>query len=294
MPRISFRDRFFTPPVARALLSPWSILLFGAATAAAIVAGLPILVAVVIGAAAYGLKILFAVPKNKRGSRIDPFVLSEPWRGHIQSAQASKLRFDRTVVTTPRGPIKNRLRDLAKRLEDGIDEAWRIATRGDDVDSAISQLNTKNARRELGQLQKRSAVSSDPDDAVQIASTIASLEAQISSGERLERVSASARNQLRLLEARFDELVARAVEVSIGAADGGVLGNDVDNLVTELHGLRLAMDETNRADSGVLLPATPPDPAPGHAPASQPPSPTSFPAPHDGPPEQKPQTWPPR
>jgi len=53
---------------------------------------------------------------------------------------------------------------------------------------------------------------------------------------------------LRLLDARFDELVARGVEVSIGTGDTDVLGNDVDGLVTELESLRIALEETNAAD----------------------------------------------
>lgn len=282
MPSLSFRDRFFTPPVARALLSPWSILLLGAVTAIGIVASVPIVLAAVAGVAAYGVKVLTAVPKNKRGSRIDAFVLSEPWRGYVQSAQAAKLRFDRTVVATRNGPIKDRLRELSKRLEDGIEESWRIASRGDDIDSAIAQVDTKNARRELAQLQQMGSPSAE------LASTIKSLEAQVSSGERMERVSSSARDQLRLLDARFDELVARAVEVSIGTADGGVLGNDVDDLVTELEGLRLAMDDTGRAEMGEL-PRPTPSPDPGLAQ-----TPPPLPSPAASPPEQKPQTWPPQ
>lgn len=250
MSKLSFRDRFFTPPVARAVLSPWSILLLGAATAGGIVAGLPIVVAGVVGVAAYGAKVLISVPKNKTGSRIDPFVLSEPWRGYVQGAQSAKLRFDRTVAGTRDGPIKDRLGELSKRLQDGIEESWRIASRGDDIDAATAQLNTRQAQAELDQLR------SQPTDRPDLASTIKSLEAQISSGLRMENVSATARDRLRLLDARFDELVARAVEVSVGAADGGVLGNDVDDLVTELEGLRLAMDDTRRAESGDLQPPT--------------------------------------
>ena len=52
---------------------------------------------------------------------------------------------------------------------------------------------------------------------------------------------------MRLLDARFDELVARAVEVSVGAGDTDVLGDDVDGLVTELEALRVAIDEAGRA-----------------------------------------------
>ena len=62
--------------------------------------------------------------------------------------------------------------------------------------------------------------------------------AQISSAQRMQQVSTSTRNRLRLLNARFDELVAKAVEVSVGSGDSGVLGDDVNGLVSELESLR--------------------------------------------------------
>ena len=270
MTRLSFRDRFFTPPVARAFWAPLSLILLGAATAVGIVVGLPIVAAAAIGVGVYGAKVGLAIPRNSKGTRIDPFVLNEPWRGYVQSAQSAKLRFDRTVNGTRSGPIRNRLNEISSRLEEGIEESWRIASRGNDIDGAISNLDTAQAEAELDQLRRQQQSGSSPD----IESTIKSLEAQVSSGQRMQQVSTSTRNRLRLLDARFDELVARAVEVSIGSGDSGVLGNDVNDLVNELEGLRLAIDDTHRAESGDLtqpgleLPEPLPDPEPGTQSAS--------------------------
>ncbi len=253
MARQSFRNRFFTPPVARAIMSHWSILIFGVVSAATIVIGAPVAAAFAVGAAAYGGRVLAAVPRGpKREDRIDPFVLSEPWRSYVQGAQSAKLRFDRTVAATRSGPIRDRLSELSSRLDDGIRESWRIASRGDDIDAAIAELNTTQALTELAQL--RGQAHQQTAASVDMQSTITSLEAQIDSAERMQQVSSSTRDRLRLLDARFDELVARAVEVSVGSADSGVLGNDVDDLVTELEGLRLAMDDTRRADAGDTVP----------------------------------------
>lgn len=254
MARQSFRNRFFTPPVARAIMSHWSILIFGVVSAAAIVVGAPVAAALAVGAAAYGGRVLVAVPHGgKREDRIDPFVLSEPWRSYVQSAQSAKLRFDRTVASTRSGPIRDRLSQLSARLDDGIRESWRIASRGDDIDAALAELSTAQAQTELAQLrvQLRDQNVATPD----MQSTISSLEAQISSAQRMQAVSTSTRDRLRLLDARFDELVARAVEVSVGSGDSGMLGDDVDDLVTELEGLRLAMDDTRRAETGDTTPA---------------------------------------
>ena len=65
------------------------------------------------------------------------------------------------------------------------------------------------------------------------------------------------RDRLRLLDARFDELIARAVEVSVGSGDSDVLGHDVDQLVSELESLRVAMEETDKL-SGLQAETWPP------------------------------------
>ncbi|MBA3605267.1 MAG: hypothetical protein H0W46_04705, partial [Acidimicrobiia bacterium] len=54
MGRASLRDRFFTPRVAKAIMSPLGIVLFGAGAAASILAGLPLAVAAGVGALAWG------------------------------------------------------------------------------------------------------------------------------------------------------------------------------------------------------------------------------------------------
>jgi hypothetical protein len=295
MARIRFRDRFFTPPVGRALSSPWSILLLGGVTAGAIVAGIAAPIAGVLGAAAYGARVLFAMPRKERGERIDPFVLREPWRGYVKGAQSSKLRFDRTVESTRPGPLHDRLSELSSRLDDGIQESWRIACRGDDIDRALSQLDTREAEVELAQLKAQAA---DPASSGDLAETIESLEAQLNSAERMRKVSTSTRNRLRLLDARFDELVARAVEVSIGSGDSGVLGNDVDDLVTELESLRLAIDDTAKAEDGAAAPSSSalgqeaPNPPELEQPSSLPPV-VEQTRPTEQIPEQRPSTRPP-
>lgn len=275
---MSFRDRFFTPTVFRALWSPINLGLLAIVSVVGGVAGLPIVAAIGIGLIAYAAKVALAVPRKDRVRRIDPFVLSEPWRRHVQSALSAKGRFDRTVRATRGGPIKERLIELSAKLDSAVNEAWRIATKGDEIDAALSQLDTKRAMGELQRLRSIPAGSADQ------AAAVRSLEATVASGERMQQVSTSTRGQLELLDTRLDELVARAAEVSVGAGDGAVLGSDVDDLVTSLEGLRLALDETN-----------------GSAPAPS----VQFDAPAEKPVEQpveqsgeapieKPQTWPPQ
>ncbi len=257
MARRSFRDRFLTPPVARAMMSPGGIVLFGVGAAGAILAGAPLVAAAGVGALAWGGRVLAAVPRDPKSDRVEPFSLSDPWRSYVVGAQGAKVRFDAVVRDMDRGPLRDRLGGLATRLDQGIDESWRIAKRGDDITGALARLDTVRTHTELAQL--RVGLGDQPPSAA-MAKTIQSLEAQLASADRLQATADEARDRLRLLDARFDELVARAVEVSVGSGDSDVLGNDVDGLVTELEALRMALEDTARAETAGLAPGTLPDP----------------------------------
>lgn len=247
MARRSFRDRFYTPKVANAMMSPGGILLAGAGAAAAILAGAPLALAAGVGALAWGGRVLASVPSNP--SRRAPHQLSEPWRGYADQAQAAKKRFDQVVASVPAGPLRERLQQLSSRLDDGVDESWRIAKRGHEIVAAIGHIDTAAAHEELAALHRQGLdAPSGPK-----AATVKSLEAQLASAERLTALAQRSRDRLRLLDARFDELLARTVEVSVGSGDSEILGADVDQLVTELESLRVAMEETDRA-SGLPSP----------------------------------------
>ena len=74
MASLSFRDRFFSPPVARAVTSPSGILAFGAGAAAGVmavgVAPVAIPVAAAGGLLAYGIRVALAIPRKGTGARI--------------------------------------------------------------------------------------------------------------------------------------------------------------------------------------------------------------------------------
>ena len=61
-------------------------------------------------------------------------------------------------------------------------------------------------------------------------------------------VAQDAQDRLRLLDARLDEAVARAVELAIQAEDVGELGGlggDVEELVSEMESLRVGLEEVS-------------------------------------------------
>jgi type IV secretory pathway TrbD component len=242
--RRSFRDRFLTPPVARAITSPSGILLAGAGASAAILVGLPIAAIVGVGAAAWAARVAVAIPKDASDAQhIDPFALQDPWRSFVRSAQQCRRKFDEAVRGAQHGPLRDRLTEIAGRLDDAVEECWRVARQGQALADARSQLDTRDAQRELASLDQTSPTQTKTAEALQ---------AQIASAQRLETTVNDARDRLRLLDARMDEAVARAIELSVegGDADLRGLGSDVDGLVGDMEALRQGLEEADRASPG--------------------------------------------
>lgn len=234
----SFRDRFFTPRTAGAILS-WRILVGLGVGAAMAVAGLPIGVAVGIGAAVYAGAVLVAMPERPARASIDPFALSEPWRQFVQGAQRSRRQLRDTVARVKPGPLHDRLQDIATRLDGGIEESWAIARRGDEIDDIVRGLDPTRLRSRLRTLQQQA----DTTATEPTAAAIESVERQLATAERLKALSVSTADRLRVMQARFDELVARAAEIAAGAGDATDYSHDVDDLVLELDALHQAVQE---------------------------------------------------
>jgi hypothetical protein len=246
-------DRAKTPRVARAITSPSGILLAGAGASAAILGGLPLVAAAGVGLAAWAARVALAVPRRPKEDRIDPGALSEPWRTFVREAQDAARRYRRAVAATAPGPLRDRLADIGTRIDRGVLESWRVAKRGDALEGALGDLDVRSVADELRSVEAEAA-RRGPQGA-SLEPTAAALRAQLSSASRLGTVAAKARDRLRLLDARLDEAVARAVELSLGAGDAtaaGGLEGDVERLVDEMESLRVALD-----DAGPTPSATP-------------------------------------
>lgn len=260
MARRRLIDRLRTPPVARAMMSPLGILAAGAGAAVGIVVGLPLIAAAGIGVAAWGVRVAVAVPRDEPARKIEPFALRDPWRSYVVATQVAKTRFDGVVDDMAAGPLRERLTAFDDRLADGVDESWRIAKRGDDISTALDRLDSGRPRREL---ERRMAALDGAEPAADEATVIQALQSQVDAAQRLETTRDDAQRRLQVLEAQFEELVARAVEVSVGTADTDLLGNDVDGLVNELEAVRMAIEETSDVDAqrvDTQLPQTLPAP----------------------------------
>jgi hypothetical protein len=234
----TFRDRFWTPTTARAILS-WRILLGAVVGVVAGFLGLPIPLAVLLGVVVYAAAVGVAMPKSTRPAEVDPFTLSEPWRRFVQNGQRSRRQFRATVASTPPGPLHDRLADIAARLDAGLQDGWLVAKRGDEIDAAVRGLDPTRLRAQLTTLQAQAGA--EPSE--NLTAAIDSVQSQLATADRLKALSASTADKLRLNGARLDELCARATEVSVGSRDTDTFASDVDDLVLELEGLHQALQE---------------------------------------------------
>jgi hypothetical protein len=246
MPRLTFRDRFYSPPVARSLTAPSSILATGVGAAAGILVFGPL--GVLAGLAAYGARVALAIPRAGKGERIDPFAVNEPWRQFVQHALASRTRFAEAVQTMKPGPLRDHLGEIGERLDEGVEECWRIARRGQLLARARSQVDDASTRRELDQLLAE-AGGTPPEGSTQ-AKVLEALQAQLATAKRMDTVLDDTRSRLQLLDARRDESVTRAIELSVqsGPDDLTGLGDDVDGIVTEMEALRQALEDEGHRD----------------------------------------------
>jgi hypothetical protein len=246
MAGLSLRDRFFTPRVARAMMSPSGILLAGGGVALGVVAGLPVAAAAVIGAGAWGVRVAAAMRPAQPGERIDPFTLNEPWRAFVQDALSARGRFREATERTRSGPLRDTLREIANRLEDGVNECWRIAKQGEALVQSRRNIQTTSIDREVAEAEK--AAADRPDDQLW-ARTLESLRAQRATADRMDQVIEKARSELRLLDARMGEAVVRALELSaqthMDTDSASSLSSDVEGMVTDLEALRQAVEETH-------------------------------------------------
>lgn len=230
-------------------MSPSAFLLAGAGMSAAIVGGLPIAVAAVVGGLAWVGRVALAVPRKRAGDRVSPNRLTDPWRRFVIDAQQAQARFDRTVRQSQPGPIKDRLEMIGRRIADGVTECWQIARQGDVLQGALKALDRDEIESGLANVAAELA---DPSEArrASLTRTRDALVAQRQSYERLESVWQDTRNRLEVLNAQLDEAVARAVELSVHTGDIDALKpltDDVETLVDELESLRLGLEEAGGA-----------------------------------------------
>lgn len=271
MASLSFRDRFFSPPVARALTSPSGIIALGAGAALGILATIgtggllgPVVGGLLGGALGYGGRVALAVPRDGATANIDPFGVNEPWRHAVKDSLQARNRFTEAITSFKAGPLRDALHSTGDRIDDAVNECWKVAQQGQLLSTARKRIDDRETQWELQQAaaQIPPGATASPTQ----ARTIASLNAQLETARRMDGLISSTYDELRLINARLDEAVTEAIELSVtNHGDLTSVSSDVDDIVGSLTALRTAMTSLDGANpqqldvtGGAAAPAPPP------------------------------------
>lgn len=230
-------SRRLEPTVFLAMISPITVGLVVGAVAVGRIWTDSWIVAVVFGIATWVGRVVAAVAIARRvgglAPRIDPFALREPWRFFVRDALTARQRFHEAVADADDGPLRDRLLEIEGELEHAIDVTWDVAQRGQQLTDARRRIDTDALRRRLD-----STTAGDPRHTAALA--------QQASHDRLATRENDTQERLEVLEARLDETVVRAGELSTrtgGAIALEELAGQVTRMVDELDSLRIALDE---------------------------------------------------
>ena len=235
-------ERFKNRATADAVMAPSAILLAGIGAAVGILTGLGFGGAIGLAAVLWLGRVATLLTRGGGHDRIDPMSVADPWRTFVRQALDAQRRYRKAVSSANAGPLRDRLKEIGDRVDAGVQECWRISRRGDQLVDAIGNLDVAGTRQDLDTAKQ--AAKATPGDAQ--SGTVAALQAQLDSADRIIKVARDTQDKVRLLDARLDEAVARAVELSVRAEDVselGGLGSDIDSLVSEMESLRVGLEE---------------------------------------------------
>lgn len=164
-------------------------------------------------------------------------------------AVRAEVRFSEAIKTFRAGPLQDQLRQIDDRIDEAVDECWQIAQQGHLIAAARDDIDDDAVRRELQRVRSQIAGREAPSEAN--AKTIEALEAQLAVADRMDQLLRRTADELQLLNARLDQTVTQAIELSVSnrTSDAGPLGATVVDIVDDLTTLRQAMD-TLGADAG--------------------------------------------
>ena len=170
--------------------------------------------------------------------------MSGEWQRFVDEAMASQRRFDAAIDRTPDGALKDRLGRLDERVDEFVRESYRIARSGQALTHARAAVDTNAIVADL----HRVTGGRPPQPGSTSEQAARSLEAQLASAGRLDQTIGDTRSRLVALDARLDELVARAIELSVTTGDIGSLAPveaDLELVIDEMEAVRLAVEETS-------------------------------------------------
>jgi hypothetical protein len=173
-----------------------------------------------------------------------PGRMEAPWSGFVDNALVAQRRCRDSVARTRPGPFRDALESIVQRIDGCVDECRAIAGRGNSLALLRRTIDTASIDRAFAEVNDQPA---NP----RAAQTLAALQAQRSTADRIGATVADVYSQLQLLDARLGEAAIRVLELS-AEADAVTappsLSGHVDTLLADMEALRLAVDELDHLD----------------------------------------------
>jgi hypothetical protein len=247
--------------VSDELRDPWGLLVSAVAGGLgwAIITGpVGVVAGVGIAVGALGVKVLAGALFNRDvvvGDEELPVLRGSPEEAWLRRAeQAARSLRDVAAGARP-GPVAERLAGVVSEAASTLGDMRRVAGQTSAVTSAMWRVDLDRLKREEAQLVKTRDTAFAPDVRQEVDRSLVSVRGQLDVHQRLYDAAAAllARMQsgalgLESLVARIAELVALA-----DASPGGVDGvQQLEELATDLEGLRLGLAETEELSRRVL------------------------------------------
>ena len=154
--------------------------------------------------------------------------------GAVAEAVGARLRFRHVFEGLREGPLRDRLVELAPKVDDGVLAVWDTVQRAAEVERIATGLDAEGVLADFKRARR------DPSTPPEL---LGALEDRFESVQRLLNVVDDVDRRLQLLDARLGAAVARAAEVAVVASGDSavVLGEELDAVVSELGHLRDTM-----------------------------------------------------
>jgi hypothetical protein len=165
-----------------------------------------------------------------RLGHIDPAALPSRWSGVVSDALEARRRWSDLLDGVRPGPVRDRLAQLATRVDDGVEAVWDTAVRLAEASRVAGALDADAVTEQYKRAKRDPAT--DPALLEALSDRFTSVQRVLNSVEDTDE-------QLRLLDARLGAAVAHAVEVALTAApQSESAGAELDAVVAELGALR--------------------------------------------------------
>ncbi|HTW07211.1 MAG TPA: hypothetical protein VME46_06865, partial [Acidimicrobiales bacterium] len=179
-----------------------------------------------------------------RQVRIDPWSVTEPWRGYVSRGLDARRRLRTLASQCPPGPVASYLAHAVSRVDVAVEEQWALARSG----AALTGPGRHSGQvtEELAHLQSSLRQAGGADRAL-LASREEALASELRSLRHSEAVAAQVSSQLSALCTQLESLVASGVQLVSAAATADA---DLGALTSELDSLFGALAEARRIMAG--------------------------------------------